>query len=38
MSYYQLNEKEILQKAKDKYCKEKAVVFYLNSEENIKKK
>ena len=36
MSYYQLNEEEILQKAKDKYCKEKAVVYY--SKENLKEK
>ena len=28
MSYYQFNRKEILQKAKDKYCK-KAAEYYL---------
>ena len=37
MSYYQFNKKEILQKAKEKYCKEKAAEYYLKNKENQKK-
>ena len=29
MSYYQFNRQEILQKAKEKYSKEKAAEYYL---------
>ena len=29
MSYYQLNRKEVLQKAKERYSKEKAAEYYL---------
>ena len=38
MSYYWFNRKEILQKAKEKYSKEKAAVHYLQNKEAIKKK
>ena len=36
MSHYQFNKKEILQKAKDKYCKEKAAEYYLKNKEGLK--
>ena len=38
MSYYQFNRQEILQKAKEKYSKEKAAENYLKSKEVIKEK
>ena len=38
MSYYQFNRQEILQKAKEKYSKEKAVEYYLQNKEDIKEK
>ena len=38
MSYYQFNRQEILQKAKDRYSKEKAVEYYLKNKEAIKEK
>ena len=37
MSYYWFNRKEILQKAKEKYSKEKAADYYLENREVIKK-
>ena len=37
MSYYQFNRKEILQKAKERYSKEKAAEYYLQNKEAIKK-
>ena len=36
MSYYQFNRKEILQKAKERYSKEKAAKSYLQNEKAIK--
>ena len=33
MSYYQFNRQEILQKAKNKYSKEKAAEYYLKDKE-----
>ena len=33
MSYYQFNRQEILQKAKEKYSKEKAAEYYLKNKE-----
>ena len=38
MSYYQFNTKEILQKAKERYSKEKAAEYYLENKEAIKVK
>ena len=38
MSYYQFNRQEILQKAKERYSKEKAVECYLKNKEAIKEK
>ena len=38
MSYYWFNKKEILQKAKENYCKEKAGVYYSQNKEAIKEK
>ena len=38
MSYYHLNKKEILQKAKERYSKEKAAEYYLQNKEAIKEK
>ena len=38
MSYYQFNRKEILQKAKERYSKEKAAEYYLQNKEAIKEK
>ena len=39
MSYYWFNRKEILQKAKERYSKEKAAEYYLeNKEEAIKER
>ena len=38
MSCYQLNRQEMLQKAKERYSKEKAVKYYLKNKEAIKEK
>ena len=38
MSCYWLNRKEILQKAKERYSKEKAAEYYLQNKEVIKEK
>ena len=38
MSYYQFDRQEILQKAKEKYSKEKAAEYYLKKKEAIKEK
>ena len=38
MSYYWFNRKEILQKAKERYFKEKAAEYYLQNKEAIKEK
>ena len=38
MSYYWFNRQEILQKAKEKYSKERAAQFYLQNKEAIKEK
>ena len=38
MSYYQFNRQEILQKAKERYSKEKTVDYYLKNKEPIKEK
>ena len=38
MSYYQFNKKEILQKAKKRYSKEKAAEYYLQNKEVINEK
>ena len=38
MGYYQFNRKEVLQKAKENYSKEKAVEYYLENKEAIKVK
>ena len=38
MSYYQINRQQILQKAKEKYSKEKAAKCYLQNKETIKEK
>ena len=37
MSYYHFSKKEILQKAKERYYKEKAVKYYSKKKEAIKK-
>ena len=37
MSYYWLNRKQILQKAKERFSKEKAAEYYLGNKEAIKK-
>ena len=37
MSYYQFNRQEILQKAEERYSKEKAGEYYLQNKEAIKK-
>ena len=36
MSYYWFNRQEILQKAKERYSKEKAAEYYLKNKEAIK--
>ena len=36
MSYYWFNRQEILQKAKERYSKEKAAEYYLQNKEEIK--
>ena len=38
MSYYQFNRQEILQKAKERYSKEKTAEYYLKNKEAIKEK
>ena len=38
MSYYWINRQEILQKAKEKYSKEKAAKYYAENKEAIKEK
>ena len=38
MSYYWFNRQEILQKAKERYSKEKAAQYYLKNKEAIKEK
>ena len=38
MNYYWFNRQEILQKAKEKYSKEKAVEYYKQNKEAIKEK
>ena len=38
MNYYWFNRQEILQKAKEKYSKEKAAKYYLKNKEAIKEK
>ena len=38
MSYYWFNSQEILQKAKERYSKEKAAEYYLENKEAIKEK
>ena len=38
MNYYWFNRQEILQKAKERYSKEKAAEYYLENKEAIKKK
>ena len=38
MSYYLFNRQEILQKAKERYSKEKATEYYLQNKEAIKEK
>ena len=38
MSYYWFNRQEILQKAKEKYSKEKAAEYYAQDKEAIKEK
>ena len=38
MSYYHFNRKEILQKAKERYSKEKAAQCYLQNKETLKEK
>ena len=37
MSYYWFNRKEILQKTKERYSKEKAAEYYAQNKEAIKK-
>ena len=38
MSYCWFNRQEILRKAKERYCKEKAAEYYMQNEEVIKEK
>ena len=38
MNYYLFNRQEILQKAKEKYSKEKAAEYYAKNKEAIKEK
>ena len=38
MSHYWFNRQEILQKAKEKYSKEKAAEYYAQNKEDIKEK
>ena len=37
MSYYWFNREEVLQKARERYSKEKAAEYYLENKEAIKK-
>ena len=36
MSYYHFNRKEVLQKAKESYSKEKSAEYYLKNKQKIK--
>ena len=38
MSYYWFNRQEILQKAKERYCKENAAEYYAQNKETIKER
>ena len=38
MNYYWFNRQEILQKAKERYSKEKSAKYYLQNKETIKEK
>ena len=38
MNYYQFNRQEILQKAKEKYSKERAAEYYKQNKETIEEK
>ena len=38
MSYYRFNRQEILQKAKERYSKEKSAEYYVQDKEVIKEK
>ena len=38
MSYYQFNRQEILQKAKERYSKEKPAEYYLQNKEAVKER
>ena len=38
MCYYQFNRQEVLQKAKERYSKEKAAKYYARNKEAIKEK
>ena len=38
MSYYHFNKKEVLQKAKERYSKEKADEYHLQNKETMKQK
>ena len=38
MSYYQLNRKEILQKANQRYSEEKAAMYYSQNKEAVREK
>ena len=38
MRYYWFNRKGILEKAKERYCKERAAEYYLKNKEAIKEK
>ena len=38
MSYYQFNRQQILQKAKERYSKEKAADYHLKNKDAIKEK
>ena len=38
MSYYHFNKKEVLQKAKERYSKEKADEYYLQNKKTMKQK
>ena len=38
MSYYHFNKKEVLQKAKENYFKEKGAEYYLSNKDAIKEK
>ena len=38
MNYYWFNQQEVLQKAKERYSKDKAAKYYLQNKEAIKEK